>query len=97
MWLFICLLANQYFLNPVLQLLGVHPVFPPIPDQGWTMLTVGMGGYIVARSGEKIATTFNRQKFYASLQKYKVPVNSARLGDIEKAIDEAMNDDKTNG
>ena len=55
MWLFILILANNYLIGPYLE-----TVFPSIivtldfPDRFWNALTVGLGGYIVGRSGEKI-------------------------------------------
>ncbi len=29
----------------------------PLRDEAWTLLEIGLGGYIVGRSGEKIAKT----------------------------------------
>ena len=40
----IVLLANQHL-----------PLTLPLPDELWNLLMVGVGGYVVGRSGEKIA------------------------------------------
>jgi hypothetical protein len=32
----------------------------PLPDELWTLLTVGVGGYVVGRSGEKVAKTLRK-------------------------------------
>ncbi len=31
------------------------PLSIPLPEELWTLLTVGVGGYVLGRSGEKIA------------------------------------------
>tara|TARA_R100000664_G_scaffold34032_1_gene53566 strand:- start:11090 stop:11506 length:417 start_codon:yes stop_codon:yes gene_type:complete len=31
------------------------PLSIPLPDELWTLLSIGVGGYVVGRSGEKIA------------------------------------------
>ncbi len=32
----------------------------PLRDEAWTLLQIGLGGYVVARSGEKIVTAVKR-------------------------------------
>ena len=34
----------------------------PLRDEAWTLLQVGLGGYVVARSGEKIVNTVKKAK-----------------------------------
>jgi hypothetical protein len=34
------------------------PLSIPLPDQLWSLLMVGVGGYVVGRSGEKISKNF---------------------------------------
>ena len=36
-----------------------YPVLP-LPDKLWSLLEIGVGGYIVGRSGEKIAGNFKK-------------------------------------
>lgn len=93
MWMFLILIANNFFVNPILILCGITPIFPAPSEQVWTLLTVGMGGYIVARSGEKIAGTVSLRKFLASLEKQKVPVSPTSLTAIEKALNDAQQKD----
>jgi hypothetical protein len=34
----------------------------PLRDEAWTLLQIGLGGYVVARSGEKIVTQVRQNK-----------------------------------
>tara|TARA_X000001036_G_scaffold425958_1_gene452791 strand:+ start:304 stop:705 length:402 start_codon:yes stop_codon:yes gene_type:complete len=34
----------------------------PLRDEAWTLLQIGLGGYVVARSGEKIVTQVKQNK-----------------------------------
>ncbi|MDK2957859.1 MAG: hypothetical protein PWQ57_3357 [Desulfovibrionales bacterium] len=51
----VLIVANNYLLSPYLSL-----VFPryvqvlALPDRLWDLMTVGVGGYVVGRTGEKI-------------------------------------------
>jgi len=62
MWLFILILANNYLIGPYLE-----TVFPSIvvtldfPDLFWNALTVGLGGYVVGRSGEKMVKEWKKE------------------------------------
>ena len=42
--------------------LPILEAWSAIPDQMWSLLQIGMGGYIVGRSGEKIAKTYFEAK-----------------------------------
>jgi len=50
------ILAHKYLLFPYLSRLFDAPEMP-LPPELFTLLTVGVGGYIVGRSGEKIVST----------------------------------------
>ena len=39
---------------------GKIPLAIDLPSELWTLLTVGVGGYVVGRSGEKIARNFRK-------------------------------------
>jgi len=39
---------------------NIIPLAIDLPDELWTLLTVGVGGYIVGRSGEKVARKLKR-------------------------------------
>jgi hypothetical protein len=49
--------ANNYVINPYLKAVFGWDVLLELPDALWTLMTVGVGGYIAGRSGEKIATS----------------------------------------
>ena len=53
------ILIIPYVIIPVLWMLGYPvPEFMPIPDQVWTLITVGLGGYVGGRSGEKMIKAY---------------------------------------
>ena len=48
------ILIIPYFLTPILWMFGAPiPELMPIPEQVWTLLTIGIGGYVGGRSIEK--------------------------------------------
>jgi len=53
---FTAIVANNYILAPYLQAMFGWGVTLEMPPQLWNLLSIGIGGYIVGRSGEKIAT-----------------------------------------
>lgn len=50
------IVAWNYIASPIFHLQQL-----PIPTQLWTLLTIGVGGYITLRSGEKIANNIVRK------------------------------------
>lgn len=56
MYCFILILFNNYFLAPYLQALFSFSVTLSIPAQMWSLLNLGVGGYIMGRSVEKITS-----------------------------------------
>ncbi len=62
MMLFGLIIFNNYIFAPYVQaLIGVKKaIMLPIPPQMWTLLKLGISGYIVGRSAEKIALTFKK-------------------------------------
>lgn len=54
--------ANNYLIYPYLALFGVPATVLELPDKLWNLLTLGVGGYVVGRSAEKIATTWVGKK-----------------------------------
>lgn len=62
MFLFMGLIFNQFFLIPILKMFGLHIDIPLLPDQGWNLLEIGLGGYVVGRSGEKIMAIHSEGK-----------------------------------
>ena len=56
------ILIIPYIIIPILWLAGVPvPEFMPIPEQVWTLITVGLGGYVGGRSGEKMVKAWKEK------------------------------------
>jgi len=51
---FVGIIVNNYMLIPYLKLFGVPFVEMAIPDPMWSLLKLGVSGYVVGRSGEKM-------------------------------------------
>ncbi len=61
MWICILVIANNFILSPVLELILGTSLNLEIPDPMWNLLTIGVGGYIAGRSGEKIAQNWTQK------------------------------------
>ena len=53
----IIVVANNYIVAPYARALGFTSVELDLPEQLWNLMTLGVGGYIFGRSGEKIVET----------------------------------------
>lgn len=58
---FVAIVANNFILYPYLSLFWEAAPVLDTPDQLWNLLQIGIGGYVVGRSGEKIAKEFNKK------------------------------------
>lgn len=56
MWVIIVIIANNFIFAPYLNAIFGWSVMLELPNALWSLLTVGVGGYVVGRSGEKIVT-----------------------------------------
>lgn len=54
MYLFMIILAFNYIFAPILQAIVHVTISLPIPPQMWTLLDIGIGGYITSRGVEKV-------------------------------------------
>src|SRR6056297_3387834 len=55
MLMFAVMIGNNYIIAPYLDaILGTSIMFV-MPEQAWSLLSIGLGGYVLGRSGEKIA------------------------------------------
>ena len=54
MLMFASIIANNYILFPYLSLFGAPTVMLEVPPDLWALLKIGLGGYVVGRSAEKI-------------------------------------------
>ncbi|MDO6692106.1 3TM-type holin [Aliiglaciecola sp. 3_MG-2023] len=61
MMVIIFIVANNYILFPYLSLFTDKVAMLELPEELFTLLTVGVGGYVVGRSGEKIAQSMRKQ------------------------------------
>jgi len=52
---FVAIVANNYILAPYLDLFFKAGLVLEMPDQLWSLIQIGLGGYVLGRSGEKIA------------------------------------------
>lgn len=55
MLVIVAIVANNYLVAPYLEALGLPSRDLDLPDQLWNLMKIGVGGYVVGRSGEKIA------------------------------------------
>jgi hypothetical protein len=61
MLMFAVMIANNYIIAPYLDaILGTSIMFD-MPEQAWTLLSLGLSGYIIGRSGEKIAGNLRKK------------------------------------
>ena len=58
----IAIVANNYVLFPYLSAFTDKVTILELPSGLWALLNVGVGGYILGRSGEKIIKTFKGDK-----------------------------------
>lgn len=62
MTIFMAIIANNYILAPYLQAMFSWHVALDLPPQMWDLLKIGLGGYIVGRSVEKVASNYLASK-----------------------------------
>jgi len=57
MYVLIFILVWNYILGPVLLFLFKASITIDLPGDVWTLLQIGLGGYVVGRSAESVART----------------------------------------
>lgn len=62
MTIFMAIIANNYILSPYLQAMFSWHVSLDLPPQMWDLLKIGLGGYILGRSVEKVASNWMASK-----------------------------------
>ena len=58
MLIFMVIIANNYVLFPYLSMFTEKTTVLELPPMMWKILQIGIGGYIVGRSGEKIVNVW---------------------------------------
>jgi len=56
----VTIVANNYVIFPYVSLFTAKVTMLVLPDHLWSLLKIGVGGYIVGRSGETIVKTLKR-------------------------------------
>ena len=54
----VAIVANNYIFAPYIELLFNKDITLPLPAELWALMKLGVGGYIVGRSGEKIVREY---------------------------------------
>ena len=57
---FTAIIVVNYLVVPIATWFGAHEAPLVLPPDMWALLKIGVGGYIVGRSGEKIATSMRK-------------------------------------
>lgn len=60
---FTAIIVNNYILSPYLGAMFDFSIVLEIPPDMWDLLKIGVGGYIVGRSGEKITKAYKKGEF----------------------------------
>jgi len=56
----VAIVVNNYILYPYFSLFGIKTITLELPSQLWALMEIGVGGYIVGRSAEKVAEVFKK-------------------------------------
>ncbi|NDV21777.1 holin family protein [Desulfovibrio sp. JC022] len=57
----VAIVANNYLLYPYLALFWTKAPHLELPAQLWSLMELGLGGYVVGRSAEKVAKTWREK------------------------------------
>jgi hypothetical protein len=60
MLVFVAIIANNYLLYPYLALFWTKAPMLELPPDLWALLKIGLGGYTVGRSAEKVAKNWKQ-------------------------------------
>ena len=58
----VAIVANNYILFPYLRLFWNDAPMLELPQHLWSLMQIGVGGYIVGRTGEKMMTTWKEKE-----------------------------------
>lgn len=54
----VAIVVNNYIVYPYVNLFGFKAVILELPDKLWSLMEIGVGGYIVGRSAEKVVQNY---------------------------------------
>lgn len=54
---FVFIIFNNWVLYPYFKAFGLPVIYLEVPVNVWDIIEVGLGGYVIGRSGEKIASS----------------------------------------
>jgi len=56
----VAIVANNYIFFPYASFFTAKVTMLVLPEHLWSLLKIGVGGYIVSRGAEKVATTLKK-------------------------------------
>ena len=56
----VAFVVNNYILLPYLSLFTNKVVILELPEKMWNLMSIGVGGYVVGRSAEKVVTGWKK-------------------------------------
>ena len=56
----VAIVVNNYIVFPYVKLFGGTAMMLELPEKLWNLLTIGVGGYVVGRSAEKVAENWKK-------------------------------------
>lgn len=87
MYLLMLVVGYNYMLAPVLKSMGMALDIFPMPSEMWTLLTVGLGGYIGGDALKQYTTAkFNDKAFYDQLRKDMGGLDQATVEKLDRAL-----------
>ena len=60
MMVVVLIIACNYLLFPIVRIFYPEMITLELPQELWQLLTIGVGGYVVGRSGEKMVDKWNK-------------------------------------
>ena len=60
MMVVVLIIACNYLLFPIVRIFYPEMITLELPQELWSLLTIGVGGYVVGRSGEKMVDKWNK-------------------------------------
>lgn len=62
MLVIVSIVANNYLIYPYLSMFTDKAIALDLPDHLWNLMSIGVGGYVVGRSGEQIVKRWKSSK-----------------------------------